>query len=274
MCVGKTNNKVSQATKDQAEFARRQAATHERVIRPQEIAEAEQLGNKSYQAARGTILEGRANADAAGAELQAQRGLRSNMGQLGEGRFTGTGLASAEINSGSQEMRSKGVLAGYQKGQGMTMGDRFDALQTGQGHARGVNSGLGATSRNEMIAQQAEAQGEMQVGRALGGLAVTAGMGGYTAMKRAGDSDVASADLSLLGKGLRGMGMGQTAPQPMAGQQEYGAYRPPTSIFNSPYAPQNNMPGATHYPQSTMPEAPTSKWQGFRNYLSGNGSAG
>jgi hypothetical protein len=270
MCVGKTNRRVPDSAKAQAEFARSQARTHERLIQPLEQAEADQLGNESYQKARGTILEGRANADAAGAERQSQRSLRSGMGQLGEGNFTNTNLASGEINSSSQESRTKGVLAGYNKGQSMTLGDRFDALKTGQGHARGVTSGLGAASRNEMVAQEADAQGEMMVGNALGGLAVTAGMGGYSTFKRAGDSEVPTADLSLLGRGLRGMGYGQSQAglyQQPQGPQNYGVYQPnPT---NNP----NSLPGSQNTPdfsyQGTNP-APIPKFQSFKNWISGN----
>jgi hypothetical protein len=258
MCVGKTNRKVPQSAKDQAEFARSQAWVHENTIKPLEQAEADQLGNESYQKARGTILSGRANADAAGAERQSQRSLRSGMGHLGEGNFTGTSLASGGINSGSQEQRTKGVLAGYNAGQQMTMKDRFDALQTGQGHARGVTSGLAAASRNEMVAQEADAQGEMMVGQALGGLAATAAVGGWSTMSRANNPEIASTDLSYVGQGLRKMGWGKTP---------VGEYIPKP---NPIYKPTPNMPSAN---PSTMVAGNNSiKYQGFRNYLSGSGS--
>jgi hypothetical protein len=269
MCVGKTNREVPQSTRDQAEFARSQAWVHENTIQPLEQAEADQLGNESYQKARGTILSGRANADAAGAERQSQRSLRSGMGQLGEGNFTSTNLASGGINSGSQEQRTKGVLAGYNAGQNMTLKDRFDALQTGQGHARGVTSGLAAASRNELLAQEADAQGEMQVGQALGGLAATAAVGGWSTVSRARNPDIDSTELSYVGQGLRKMGMGQPQ-QYNLGDKSYGNYKPPTNMFESPYTPMNTLP-QNQYPQSNVATQPTpSKFQSFKNWISGN----
>jgi hypothetical protein len=276
MCVGKTNRKVPKSAQHLAEFAGEQASTHRRLIAPQEIAQVEQLQDEGYQRARGQILEGRANADAAASEHQAQTNLRQMSGQRGGGSFADTNLASGRISGASQGSRTKGVLLGGQTAQTMTMGDRFGALQTGAGHARGVTSGLASASRSELIEQEADAAGEMALGSAYGDAIATAAMGGYTAIKRAGDSDVDSGDLSLLGKGLRKMGMGQQQPSTMPGQQEYGQWKPPTNDpygLNSPYNPNNNMPGGTTYPQSTQststsaPKSATKKYKSFSNWI-------
>lgn len=273
MCVGKTNRKNPRSNQDLARFAGAQADTHRQLIAPQEMAEIEQLMDKDYQAARGSILEGRANADAAAAEYQTQNTLRRNMTGRGEGTFTGGGLASGDVTSASQNSRTKGVLLGHQTGQAMTMGDRVGALRTGQGHTRGVTSGLASAARSELVAQEADAASEMAMGTAYGDAIATAAMGGYTAIKRAGDPDVSKDDLSLLGKGLRGLGMGQPSqqgfyqPQPTTASQ---IWQPaPTGRGTDP----NNLPGSQNRPQYNYQQsapkttATNNKYKSFKNWV-------
>ena len=188
--------------------ARDRTELHQKVILPLEMEEIRRTQDPGLRAAKLAIAQGRGNAETRVAEdlaLQTQR-YGASSSEAGLSSNSNVAAAADTARTGAQQTidqlnQAQGAVASND------LRDRRQLLQTGNNVARQVTSGLSTLANNATTlgTQRLKNRIQLEQERAslIGNAAITAAGVGYNSHRRASDPDIATEDLSLLGRAIR-----------------------------------------------------------------------